>query len=124
VRKNTKKQLERDEDGLPVFNTGEEFDALKAEDKEKVWNYYNRVIPESELRDPTPSERAIIARQRRHNRKVGRPRIGKGAKMVAVTIELGLLRRADAFAKKHGMKRVEMVARGLLSVMGGIRDNS
>jgi hypothetical protein len=38
--------------------------------------------------------------------------------MVAVTIELGLLNRADAFAKKHGMKRAEMVAKGLLSVMG------
>jgi hypothetical protein len=105
------------QDGLPRFRTGEEFDALSADDKEKVWNYYDRVIPESELRDPTPAQRAVIARQRRRNRKVGRPKIGKGAKMVAITIELGLLKRADAFAKKHGMKRAEMVAKGLLSVM-------
>jgi hypothetical protein len=118
MRKATRKRAERDEDGLPMFRTGEDFDALSAEDKEKVWNYYNRVIPESELRDPTPGERAIIARQRSHNRRAGRPKIGRGAKMVAVTIELGLLRRADAFAKKHGMKRAEMVARGLRSVMG------
>jgi len=117
VRKTTKKQPQRDEDGLPKFKTGEEFDALSTADKEIVWNYYNRVIPESELRDPTPRERAIIARQRRHNRKAGRPKIGKGAKMVAVTIEVGLLRRADAFAKKHGMKRAEMVARGLRNVI-------
>ncbi len=118
MAKKKEKVVERDEDGLPRFKTGEEFDALSPQDKEKVWEYYDRIIPSSELRDPTPEEAAIIRRQRHRNRKVGRPRVGKGAKMVAVTVELGLLKRADAFAKKHGMKRAEMIARGLLSVMG------
>jgi len=113
-----KKSINRDEDGLPKFKTGEEFDALSPQEKEKVWNYYDRLIRSSELRDHTPEEAAIIAKQRRHHRKSGRPKVGKGAKMVAVTIELGLLNQADAFAKKHGMKRAEMVAKGLLSVMG------
>ena len=77
MRKVTKKPVARDEDGLPKFETGEEFDALTADDKEKVWEYYNRVIPASELRDPTPKEREIISRQRRHNRSVGRPKVRK-----------------------------------------------
>ena len=81
------KQVKRDADGLPVFHSGEEFDALSDADKEKVWKYYDRVISKSELRDPTPEEAALIEKQRRHNRKVGRPKIGKGTKMVAVTIE-------------------------------------
>jgi|SRR6478735_5870522 len=115
--RSTKKHSERDEDGLPAFRTGEEFDALSADDKERVWNYYNRRIPRSELRAPTPREKAIIARQRRQNRRVGRPKVGNGAKMVAVTIEKGLLKRADAYAKRHGMKRAAMIAQGLLLVM-------
>jgi len=86
------KSVNRDEDGLPKFKTGEEFDALGPEKKEKVWAYCDRLIPSSELRDPTPEEAATIARQRRHNRKAGRPKVGKGAKMAAVTIELGLRR--------------------------------
>jgi hypothetical protein len=113
----TKKQMKRDADDLPVFRSGEEFDALSDADKEKVWKYYDRVIPASELRDPTPDEAALLSRQRRHNRKVGRPRIGKGTKMVAVTIEKGLLMRADAYARRHGIKRARMIAQGLQLVM-------
>lgn len=116
----TKKPVARDADGLPVFRSGEEFDALSAADKEKVWHYYNRVIPKSELRDPTSEETALIEKQRRHNRKVGRPKIGNGTKMVAVTIEKGLLKRADAYAKRHGMKRARMIAQGLQLVMAKV----
>jgi len=112
-----KKQPKRDADDLPVFQSGEEFDALSAADKEKVWKYYDRVIPKSESRDPTPEEAALIEKQRRHNRKVGHPKIGKGTKMVAVTIEKGLLKRADAYARRHGIKRARMIAQGLQLVM-------
>lgn len=50
-------------------------------------------------------------------KKMGRPRIGKGAKMVPVTIERGLLKAADTFAKRHGLKRSQMFAQGLRLVM-------
>jgi hypothetical protein len=43
----------------------------------------------------------------------GRPRRGEGAKMVAVTIEKGLLKRVDEYARQHDLKRAEMIARGL-----------
>ena len=49
--------------------------------------------------------------------QVGRPKIGRGTKMVAVTIEKGLLKRADAYAKRHGIKRARMIAQGLQLVM-------
>jgi hypothetical protein len=52
-----------------------------------------------------------------HKRARGRPKIGNGAKIVPVSIERGLLSRADAFAKRHKIKRSEMVAEGLKLVM-------
>jgi hypothetical protein len=52
-----------------------------------------------------------------HKRARGRPKIGKGAKVVPVSIERELLSRADSFAKRHHLKRSEMVAKGLQLVM-------
>jgi hypothetical protein len=53
-----------------------------------------------------------------HRKARGRPMVGKGAKIVPVSIERGLLTRADAFAQRHKLKRSEMVAKGLRLVMG------
>lgn len=52
-----------------------------------------------------------------HRKARGRPMVGKGAKIVPVSIERGLLSRADAFAQRHKLKRSEMVAEGLKLVM-------
>jgi hypothetical protein len=59
----------------------------------------------------TASDRAL------HRKARGRPMIGKGAKIVPVSIERDLLSRADAFAQRHKLKRSEMVAKGLRLVM-------
>ena len=50
-------------------------------------------------------------------RKRGRPRIGLGAEKIRVTIERGLLREVDSFARSKGMSRSEMIARGLRAVL-------
>jgi hypothetical protein len=50
-------------------------------------------------------------------RAAGRPMVGKGAKIVPVSIERGLLKQADSFAKRHKLKRSQMVAQGLRLVM-------
>jgi hypothetical protein len=47
----------------------------------------------------------------------GRPRIGEGAAIVPISIERGLLRQADAFAKQHQLKRSQLVAEGLRLAM-------
>ena len=47
----------------------------------------------------------------------GRPRIGQGAKIVPVSIERGLLKAVNDFAKRHNLKRSQMVAQGLRLVM-------
>jgi hypothetical protein len=43
----------------------------------------------------------------------GRPVIGGGAKVLSVSIESGLLKKADGFAKRHKMNRSQMVAEAL-----------
>jgi len=63
-----------------------------------------------------PLTRADRARHRSANLG-GRPKIGEGAKIVPVSIERGLLKEADAFAKHHKLKRSQMVAQGLRLVM-------
>jgi hypothetical protein len=87
---------------------------LHSEPFASVSNHVIR-IPLSETRPPSAAERARFDRIKR---KAGRPRIGQGAKVVAVTLEKGLFKRVDAYAKHHDMKRAEMITRGLRIVMG------
>ena len=112
-----KKKNKTEAPELPDFKDGRDFDALSPADKEKVWDYYERHpnIPRSETRPATAEERARFDRIRR---KAGRPKIGQGAKVVAVTLEQGLLKRVDAYARRHAMKRAEMISRALKLLMG------
>lgn len=42
----------------------------------------------------------------------GRPRVGKGAERINI-LERQMLKKADALAKREGVKRSELIARGL-----------
>ena len=55
---------------------------------------------------------------RRAKKRGGRPKVGKGARRVLVTIEGGLLEETDAFAKANGFSRAQLIAQGLRAVMG------
>jgi hypothetical protein len=63
---------------------------------------------------PTPQQRA---QDRRARRKRGRPRVGRGAKTISVTIERGLLAKADRLARRLRTSRACLIARGLRSVV-------
>ena len=54
-----KKRNKPAENDCPAFMNAEEFESLSTADKEKVWNYYNREIPESEMRPLTKRERQV-----------------------------------------------------------------
>jgi hypothetical protein len=56
-------------------------------------------------------------RWRRARRKPGRPRRGKGAKVISVSVERGLLSRSDALAKNLGVSRAGLIERGLKAVL-------
>lgn len=46
-------------------------------------------------------------------RRAGRKRTGEGVKVISLSVEKGLLRRADAEAKLEGVSRAQFVAEGL-----------
>jgi len=52
-------------------------------------------------------------RQAAKRATAGRPKIGRGAQIVPVSIERGLLTQVDAFAHRHQLKRSQMVTEGL-----------
>jgi len=81
-----------------------------------VFDQYPNGIPSKPLR---ASDKALHRLARAKGRAVaaGRPRIGKGAKIVPISIERGLLEEADSFAKRHKLKRSQMVAQGLRLLM-------
>ena len=58
-----------------------------------------------------------IAQQRRAKNKGGRPRKGLGAQTISLTVEKALLARSDAYAKRLGISRAELVERGLNAIL-------
>jgi hypothetical protein len=92
----------------------ESFIALSDEAKERIWEGYNREIPLSETRPLTAAERK---RWEKAKKRMGRPKVGRGAKVISLSVERGLLERADAYAQRTGMSRAQLVARGLENIL-------
>lgn len=63
-----------------------------------------------------PTERAL-AKWQRAKRKPGRPRQGAGVRVIAVSVEGGLLKKCDAAAKRMGLSRAALISRGLREVL-------
>lgn len=62
----------------------------------------------------TAEERAWWERVRR---RPGRPRRGRGAKVISVSLEQELLARSDALARNLGISRALLIERGLKAVL-------
>jgi hypothetical protein len=89
-----------------------EFEALPESEKQRIAAELSRPdLPTSPL---TPNMKKQWARIKK---KFGRPVKGLGSKAINVTVEKGLLARADAYAKASGMTRAQMIAQGLERVM-------
>ncbi|HEY8748103.1 MAG TPA: hypothetical protein VIM11_09020 [Tepidisphaeraceae bacterium] len=97
--------------------TGRRLDAMTPVQKQKIVDDIDRSTParrRAQSTAPTPAQRARLDRAAK---KMGRPRLGKGTRVVSVTVEVDLLKRADAFATAQGLKRSELFTRGLKSVL-------
>jgi hypothetical protein len=68
---------------------------------------------------PPPAE---WARWLKARRKVGRPRMGKGVKVISVSVEKDLLARTDRTAKRLGISRAELISRGLSAALIAVGD--
>ena len=49
--------------------------------------------------------------------RTGRTKVGEGVKVISLSVEKQLLRRADAKAKADGISRAQLFARGLKAVL-------
>jgi hypothetical protein len=86
-----------------------------AELREATRRYDAEFAADKEARPLNAEQRAMHAQARRR----GRPTVGNGSKKVMITVEKSLLDKADAFAKRNGLKRSEMIATGLRSMLAG-----
>ncbi|HEX4052970.1 MAG TPA: hypothetical protein VHX86_01765 [Tepidisphaeraceae bacterium] len=50
-------------------------------------------------------------------KKRGRPKVGGGSKRVLISMETGLLFRADKLARRRGIGRSELIAEGLKTLL-------
>jgi hypothetical protein len=96
----------------------DEFISLPDAEKERIV----KEIESETLQQSLARSRPLNPRERRQWRrfkaKMGRPKVGKGAKTISLTVERTLLEQADAFAKRHGISRAKLVARGLQAIIG------
>ncbi|QOV88802.1 type II toxin-antitoxin system HicB family antitoxin [Humisphaera borealis] len=96
--------------------------------KKKIW--YSK-LPPAELEklaaglsgpvDPARMKPLTATQQReesRARRKAGRPRVGAGAEKLRVSMERTLLKRVDAYARKKGVSRSELIAESLKRTIG------
>jgi hypothetical protein len=89
-----------------------DFEALSDEQKEEFYNECGSVGVEDGGSALTPAQRRLHHRVLR-----GRPRKGKGAQIVSLSIEKDLLRRAERLAKAQGLSRSELFSRGIRALL-------
>lgn len=93
------------------------FIALPDSQKERIVEKIDAETPERRLARSRPLNARERKQWRRFKAKMGRPKAGEGAKTVSLTVEKGLLREADAYARRHGLTRAALVAKGLRAVL-------
>jgi hypothetical protein len=96
----------------------DEFIALPDSEKERIFQEIEAETPEETLARSRPLNARERRQWRRFKNKMGRPKVGKGAKTISLTVEMGLLKQADAYAKRHGISRAKLVAQGLQVILG------
>ena len=75
---------------------------------------FDREMVVTKSRPLTAEERAWWRRVRR---RPGRPRRGRGAKVISVSLEQELLARSDVLARTLGISRALLIERGLKAVL-------
>ena len=85
-------------------------------------NEFDQEFVADSFKPPSSNARA---KWRKAKRKPGRPTEGKGAKVISVSVERRLLGRSDKLAKKMGITRARLIARGLRAVLAaqGIKES-
>jgi hypothetical protein len=87
---------------------------MNARQLAKATAEFDRELVIDRSRELTDEEKA---RWQRARQKPGRPKVGKGAQVISVSIEKGLLTRADRLARKLQLPRTQLIALGLEALL-------
>ena len=98
--------------------TGQVFDAMSAAQKQGVYDEIDSMSREEVLTKLRPARATEIARAQRIVRR-GRPKIGKGTRQISITVEADLLKEAEAYSRKNGLKRSELISQALRQMLTG-----
>ncbi len=101
----------------PKRNGAKPYSSMSTEELRAATKEYD--VPS--LSDRLPG-RSLSAAQRKvwekaKARRPGRPKVGKGVRVISMSVERGLLKRADAQAKARGISRSELFAEGLRRIL-------
>ena len=88
----------------------ERFIALPDAEKDRIAAEFDEEFVAERARPLTAAERKLWQKARR---KPGRPKVGQGVKVISLSVEMGLLKRADALARKRKLTRAQLVSRAL-----------
>jgi len=92
-------------------NKHKPYDQMNAEELAEATKEYDREQVGLQGKPLTRRDREIHRVARR--KQMGRPKIGKGTQAVSITIELGLLKKADAVAKRRKVNRSQLITQAL-----------
>jgi hypothetical protein len=103
--------------------TARDFEKLPEAEKEAYIAEIDAETPEQRLARSRPLNARERAQWRATKNKMGRPKFGKnGTKIVSVTVEKGLLKQADAYARQKGLKRSELFSLSVKNMLSTTRD--
>jgi hypothetical protein len=90
------------------------YQEMNARELAKATAAFDKELAIDRSRELTDKEKA---QWRRARRKGGRPKVGNGARVICVSIEKGLLSRADRLARKLQLPRTQLIALGLEALL-------
>ena len=94
----------------------EPYDQMNATELAEATREYDAEFgADRDARPLSPAQRAL--HRRAAGRGPGRPRVGKGAAKLYISMERGQVKRADAFARTRGISRSELIARGVRAIL-------
>lgn len=88
---------------------GKKWSELTAAELAEATKGYDRPMPGLPGKPLTPAQKAL----HRKAKKMGRPRKGAGSAVIGISVERGLLKRADALAKRRKIGRSELFVSAL-----------
>lgn len=97
--------------------TVQRFESMSAAERQKIVDELDQLTTEqirAMSRPPTAAEHRKLLRA---VNKLGRPKIGKGTRNISITVEIDLLKRAEAYSRRKHMKRSEVFSLGLMRLL-------